>query len=146
MECTYPVPQKRISRLARERQLLEKNKELERQVLRVTSELQTVTTTGPGVAMTGHTYGREAPAALDSGYLSSPETSQDQGNRNSAITTELVGEVQDSIDNDLLRRIPPSTPTTKSALGVLSPQSIVSNEESVVSPQHVSPYFRIRGF
>lgn len=139
MECTYPVPQKRISRLARERQLLEKNKELERQVLRVTSELRTITTTGPGVAMTGHTYGREAPAALNSGYLSSPETSQDRGNHSSEIATELAGEVQDSIDNDILRRIPPSTLTTQSVLGVLSPQSIASNEESVVSPQHVSP-------
>ena len=139
MECTYPVPQKRISRLARERQLLEKNKELERQVLRVTSELRTITTTGPGVAMTGHTYGREAPAALNSGYLSSPETGQDQGNHSSEIATELAGEVQDSIDNDILRRIPPSTLTTQSVLGVLSPQSIASNEESVVSPQHVSP-------
>ena len=139
MECTYPVPQKRISRLARERQLLEKNKELERQVLRVTSELRTITTTGPGVAMTGHTYGREAPAALNSGYLSSPETSQDRGNHSSEIATELAGEVQDSIDNDILRRIPPSTLTTQSVLGVLSPQSIASNEESIVSPQHVSP-------
>jgi len=140
MECSYPVPQKRVSRLARERQLLEKNKKLEREMLRLSSESRSTTVIGPGAAATGPTNDRAAPATLDSGYFPSPETSQDRGNTNSAITVELAGEVQDSVEEDLLRRIQLSTLTTNSTLDILSPQSIASNEESVVSPQHVSAY------
>lgn len=138
MECTYPVPQKRVSRLARERQLVEKNKELERQLRRMSSERQAGTTIRLETPMTGPRHDIVVPGALDSESMSLPETSQDWGNTNSPITTELAGEVQDSVDNDLLHHIRLSTPTTSSALGILSPQSMASNEESVVSPQHVS--------
>jgi hypothetical protein len=138
MECTYPVPLKRVSRLARERQQAEKIKELEAQLLRMASKRQAGTTIRLESPMTGPRYDGAAPATLDSGYLSSPLTSQYRDNTNPAIAPGLADEVQDSVNNDLLHCIQMSAITTNSAVGILSPQSMAGNEESVVAPQHVS--------
>lgn len=138
MECGYPVPQNRISRSARERQYVEKIKDLEGQLQRIASECQAGTMIRLETPMPGPRFNRSVPLAIDSSYLSIPETSHDRGNTNSAITSELIGEVTDSNSNDFIPRIQLSTLTTYSALGLLSPQSMAGNEDGVVSPQHVS--------
>lgn len=91
--------------MVRERQLTEKNIRLERELNRLLSERQPSTTLDLETPTTGPRHDRAASEALNLGNLSLPETHQEPGNTSSEITTELAGESQHSVDNDLLHYI-----------------------------------------